>query len=137
MRRQLLILTATLGLFGVLATTPVFAQGNQVRVTIPFQFMVENQVMPAGHYLIQTVDIDEPYVMLARNVKTNQACIFLTEPAERLPVQKHTDVLFLKDNGNRELSRIWISGNEFDFRVIPVQALHQRGWLLTEMSRMF
>jgi hypothetical protein len=132
MKRQLYILTAMLGLLGVLAITPVYANGNQIQVTIPFQFMVENQVLPAGHYLIQSMDVYDPCMMVIRNTKTNQECVFLTERADRLPSQKTTDVLFHQTKGQEHLTRIWINGNDYDLRVIPAQPSRGPWWLLTE-----
>ena len=118
MRRSHIFLTAVLGLLGVLAVVPAFAETDEVQVTIPFQFTVGSQILPAGRYVIHPVDLYDPSLMVIHNVRTADEAIFLTEQVNRQPTDRRTDVSFRQVDGKDCLTRIWMTGYDFDYRVL-------------------
>lgn len=118
MRRSHIFLTALLGLLGVLAVVPAFAESDEIQVTIPFQFTVGSQAMPAGRYVIQPVDVYDSSLFVIHNVRTAQEAIFLTEHVNRRPADRRTDVAFRQMDGKDYLTRIWMNVYDFDYRVL-------------------
>ncbi len=118
MRHKLFFLTAVLGLLGALAVIPAFGQEDQMVVNVPFQFVVRDQVMPSGRYLIQPLDEVSPDLMLIRNMRTGQEAVFLTESVKRMPYEQRSDLVFRQVRGQDVLSRVWLADNSYDSRLI-------------------
>ena len=112
MKAQLLQISAALMLFGRLAAAQVYPPTpGDLKVTVPFEFVVSGQTMPAGNYIIHqtgkpdVIEVCEDGVYCAtvtlapvtpENGETSQA------PAERR--------LVIRQKGDqRFLSQIWLT----------------------------
>ena len=60
--------------------TPVYAQSNEVIATVPFEFVVGAQHLPAGKYMLRPLS-DDPSVVTIENMDGRGAAIALTIPA--------------------------------------------------------
>ncbi len=127
MRRSHILSTALLGLLGMLAVVPAFAESDEIQVTIPFQFTVGHQAMPAGRYVIHPVDLFDSSPFVIHNVHTADEAIFLTEQVNRRPADRRADVAFRQMDGKDYLTRIWMNGYDFEFRVLSApHAINQK-----------
>jgi hypothetical protein len=50
-------------------------------VNVPFQFLVNNQVFPAGHYMIEEDDVAGPTILIIRGTHNREAAFMLTHTA--------------------------------------------------------
>ena len=90
------------------------AQADEVVVKVPFPFVVRGQTLPAGEYILESVDQD-PAVMVIRGAKNNHesATIVLTNPADgHDPAGDAPALTFTRVENQYQLSTIWESGTE-------------------------
>jgi len=79
MRKRLLLTTLGVGLVAAAGVKPVSAMATpEIKAHIPFQFEVENTVLPAGDYTIEPLGIDDPSVLVLRSADDKMAIQFLT-----------------------------------------------------------
>jgi len=79
MRKRLLLTTLGVGLVAAAGVKPVSAMATpEIKAHIPFQFEVENTVLPAGDYTIEPLGIDDPSVLVLRSADDKTAIQFLT-----------------------------------------------------------
>ena len=57
------------------------ASASKLEVNVPFPFLVNNEVFPAGHYMVEQDTVADPSVMLIRGMHTPQAAFVLTHAA--------------------------------------------------------
>ncbi|MEJ2083404.1 MAG: hypothetical protein P8Y94_14835 [Acidobacteriota bacterium] len=127
LRKPSFILAVLLGL----ATAPAFAySGTTVDVNVPFSFIIQGKVLPAGQYqLMQTTVQDNQWVI--QNVKNDsQQAMFTTEQEDVTHSRGDTYVSFKEVNHKEYLSDIWTEGSDQGWHV-PValelaQGSHQQ-----------
>ena len=97
-----------------LASSTVVAQ-------VPFEFMANNKIVPAGECIIQSADMDAR-VLTIRNVATKTG---LLAPSSRADAKKAADstVLVFKHYGNQYfLSEIRLEGSNQTYKLSPSRA---------------
>jgi hypothetical protein len=99
---------ALLGLGLLLTVSAAEAQGPSVRATIPFDFAVGDQVLPAGEYVVSPEGVNVAIAIRSTEgggtvLSTTQAC------TSALPSQK-TQLVFHLVGGRYFLSQIWAQG---------------------------
>jgi hypothetical protein len=107
MKRNLLLFAAALAL---VVTTVASAQSTKVKVTVPFSFIVNRANLPAGEYLVQSVDV-EGKVLAIRNVETNTTNLVIFNSCTSLASPTQTKLIFHRYGERYFLSRIWVAGN--------------------------
>ena len=103
------IRTALLGLGLFFAVSGVQAQENGVKADIPFDFVVGNQVMPAGEYLV-TAQGSGNQVILVRSTDRKNAVMSLTFGCSLSTPSDQTKLVFHTLGGRYFLSQIWAQG---------------------------
>ena len=94
-----------LGVLALLSGTVVFGQTTKtLRVTVPFDFIVAGQKMPAGEYQIDESDHDG--TMIIHSVATKQSAIVLGEPSSMRTSDHPPSVNFETHNGVVHLVRV-------------------------------
>ena len=96
---------------------PASAQeGVTIVADIPFAFMVENTMLPAGKYeFIQTYD--QPWEWAANDAKGMIKVLFSTEPAEMMKPPRSFEATFDYVGGKYFLTNIWLDGEEDGYYV--------------------
>jgi hypothetical protein len=103
------IRTALLG-FGLLfAISGVQAQENGVRADIPFDFVVGNQVLPSGQYLV-TLQGSVHQAILIQSADKKNAAMTVTFTCASANPSKDTKLVFHTLGGRYFLSQIWAQG---------------------------
>lgn len=82
-----------------------------IEVEVPFPFTVHGRTMPAGRYLVRTVELGSPAVEIRGEQATNGAAFILTEPVESQdPAGEKPALTFTRHETSYELTGIWYSG---------------------------
>jgi len=115
MKRNLLLFAAALAL---VVTTVASAQSTKVKVTVPFSFIVNRANLPAGEYLVQSVDV-EGKVLAIRNVVTNTTNLVMFNSCTSLASPTQTKLIFHRYGERYFLSRIWVAGNTSGHELSP------------------
>jgi hypothetical protein len=110
-----LLLTAALAL---LAATAASAQSVNVKATVPFSFIVNRATLPAGQYMLKSVDVDGKAVAI-RNLTSNTSNLILSNACESLKTSGTTKLIFHRYAGRYFLSQIWMQGNNRGREIPP------------------
>jgi len=103
------IRTALLGLGLFFVVSGVRAQENAVKANIPFDFVVGNQVLPAGEYLV-TAQGSANEAILIRSTDSKSAAMTATLSCTSANPSKDTKLVFHTVGGRYFLSQIWTQG---------------------------
>jgi len=114
-------LVAGMGLLSLLSVMPLAAQiATSVDFTTSFPFYAGDAKMPAGSYKITQSDVDAGILEIQSNdgVHATFVDIIPTQSAQPHP---HSDVTFDKYGDTEYLNRMWIQGQEYGMKVIPLR----------------
>jgi hypothetical protein len=126
-------LTAGL-LLAFMIVLPVRAQmpATAIRATIPFDFSVRDEILPAGTYEIKRLS-EQANTLLIRNINdSHQQEVFLTQSTEAVDVSSDTELIFQRYGDRYFLSKLLRAGRQIDQEVVPSNAERQ---LRREMVR--
>jgi hypothetical protein len=90
------------------------AQEMTVKVKVPFAFLVQGQMMPAGEYVVRPVNLDHTAMVIKGEDANRKAiAIVLTTPADgHDPAGEKPALSFSRVENQYRLSAIWESENE-------------------------
>ncbi|MET0214767.1 MAG: hypothetical protein ABW292_17280 [Vicinamibacterales bacterium] len=90
------------------------AHAQEVVVNVPFPFVVQQQTMPAGEYVVERVGQGQDALLIRRTKGVgNSAVIVLTTPASGFdPSGDKPALTFTRDENAYRLSTIWESHTE-------------------------
>lgn len=109
MKKQALMIVATVGFLIVLSAAPAFAQGMpSLRAQVPFEFSISNKAMPAGKYEIVKGSVNGTVVVRAADHKTVAGS--LGTPIGNKREAAATQLLFHRYGNQYFLARIEIEG---------------------------
>jgi hypothetical protein len=103
------IRTALLGLGLFFAVSGVQAQENGVKADVPFDFVVGNQVLPAGEYLV-TAQGSANQAILIRSTDSKNSAMTVTFRCGSANPSKDTKLVFHTLGGRYFLSQVWAQG---------------------------
>lgn len=104
--------------FMVFMVVPVFGQ-TQMKVNVPFEFSVNNHVMPAGNYIVQRVN--ETAVLIRSVDSRDVARVSLTEAAGGGNTLKSPSLTFAKLGDQHYLTSAWFSHDSAGRQFAPVK----------------
>jgi hypothetical protein len=125
MKKQALTLIGVLSL--VLAAGSAFAQSDEVRATVPFDFIANQATVPAGTYSITRLDMTSNIVVIHGLNKKANLMVGTMNQGSRKPCDK-TKLVFHRYGDRYFLSQIWVEGSSH-LRELP------KGRLESEMAR--
>ena len=107
MKNSLLALAMSAAL-GMSATA--FAQTTQLKVTVPFEFIAGDTVLPAGNYDVESIDTWGGKALSVHNVTSNAGTLLLsnscqlakTSDSNKLVFYRYGDEIFPRRNLDRE-----------------------------------
>jgi hypothetical protein len=100
-------------LFAVALTlliTTASAQTVKVKANIPFSFVVNRATMPAGEYLVESMDHDGG-VLAIRDSNSKTTNLVISNSCESVKAATHTKLIFHRYGDRYFLSQVWIQGN--------------------------
>lgn len=96
------------GLLAVLlGTVPVFAQ-TQMKVQVPFDFLVGNRSLPAGDYHLASMATGQ--ALSIQNADGKHAILVIVSAAESLDRSAASKLVFHRYNGTYFLKQVWYAG---------------------------
>jgi hypothetical protein len=102
--------SAFLGLGLLLAVSAAQAQETRVKASIPFDFVVGNQILPAGEYMVSSLgSTNEALVIRSDDSKT--AILSLTNSCSSSKPSDTSKLVFHHLAGRYFLSQVWAAGN--------------------------
>ena len=101
--------SAFLGLGLLLAVSAAQAQEPRVKANIPFDFVVGDQVMPAGEYIVDAAGEATPAILIRSNGGSGSS-IALTFACASAGPSKTTKLVFHTLAGRYFLSQVWAEG---------------------------
>jgi hypothetical protein len=104
--------TALLGVGLLLAGSAAQAQGTHVKGTIPFNFVVGNQVLPAGEYEVTSESFGSPAILIRSDDGKASASLAMTISCSSYKPADKTKLVFHIVAGQYFLSQIWTQGND-------------------------
>jgi len=112
MRKQLMFVFAAL----ILASGSIYAQSATLKAHIPFDFVVENTVLPAGTYSVTPMGAGGAAIRLRSTALKND--IFIMPSSSAVDRAEHeSELLFQFSGGQYSLWQIWTQnyseGREF------------------------
>jgi hypothetical protein len=103
------IRTALFGLGLFFAISGVQAQENGIKANVPFDFVVGNQVLPAGEYLV-TAQGSGNQAILIRSTDRKSTAMTITFSCTSASPSKDTKLVFHTLGGRYFLSQVWAQG---------------------------
>lgn len=82
-----------------------------VVVNVPFPFLVNNEMFPAGHYTIEDDDVAGPSVLFIRGMHTPEAAFVLTRAASGHGPKKPA-LQFERHDDHYRLASVWESPDQ-------------------------
>jgi hypothetical protein len=119
---------ALLLLFVMGVLTLAQAGPGPARFTVPFDFAVGTQVLPAGEYSVQPALSDR---VLLRSHDGRTVTTVLAVPVKSQKASSETALVFKRYGERYFLSQIWTQGSEFG-REVPASAAEQEARKQTE-----
>lgn len=110
-----LLVTAALAL---LATTAASAQSVKVKATVPFSFIVNRATLPAGQYMLSSVD-DQGTAIAIRNLDSNTTNLVLSNACESAKSSDNAKLVFHRYGSRYFLSQVWTGGNNRGREMLP------------------
>ena len=101
--------SAFLGLGFLLAVSAAQAQESRVKANIPFDFVVGDQVMPAGEYQVSPIGGSGQAISILSEDRKSTALVVTSACATSGP-SKNTKLVFHALGGRYFLSQIWTAG---------------------------
>jgi hypothetical protein len=115
MKKQILSLVGMLTL--VLAASSAFAQSQEVRANIPFDFVVSKTTMPAGTYSIGRIGITSDAIVV-RGLNCKAAQLAGTMKQNSAKMNERSKLVFHRYGDRYFLSQVWVEGSD-NVRVLP------------------
>lgn len=103
MRKQLLVAVAVVVLT-LVGSSAAYAQPSLTRVSVPFQFIVGDTVLPAGAYTVS--NIGEPGMLVVRSEDGKSVASVLVNLGDRPSSGTNAALSFTKISGQHFLSRV-------------------------------
>jgi hypothetical protein len=89
------------------ACVPALSQNTKMGASIPFDFVVDGKLMPAGHYTVVPVWTHALNAWRIYNDSNNASVTIMTNEAES-PVSSHNrGLVFLQTGGQKVLVEFW------------------------------
>ncbi len=120
MRKQLLF-TAAAAVLGLLGSSAVYAQAPVTKVSVPFQFIVGETVLPAGSYVVTNIG-EGAGTLSVRSEDGKSAAVALVNVADLPSPGVNAAVAFTKIGGQCFLSTVYTPGARA--QVIPLPKQH-------------
>src|SRR3974390_170536 len=97
----------------LLGAATVYSQAANVaflRVSIPFNFTVDNQQLPAGDYTVSESELNPQSVILLQSADGQHVAVVHTHQTFMLSPAANAELVFQHSGGEYFLSQVWTAG---------------------------
>ena len=106
MKRNLILLATVLALWTAVAS----AQTISLKANVPFKFIVNRATMPAGNYIVQTLDA-QGSVLSIRDQNSSAKGLIVSHSCRSSQAAKDTKLVFHRYGDRYFLKQVWVAGN--------------------------
>jgi len=110
MKKSALTLVGVLSL--LLVAGSAFAQSNEVRANVPFDFVINKTTMPAGQYQIIKVGTEGSDTIAVRGMNVKAVKMVTTNHDQVSKNSDSTRLVFHRYGNRYFLSQIWVEGSD-------------------------
>ena len=125
MRKQFTRLTILLGVLVVLANAVNGQDPHKFEVEIPFTFILEGRMLPAGKCLVQRIDPCKPDILMFKNADAKIVRLMQTHRVESENPSTGSTLVFIRRDGKLYLFQIWNRGDR-NGNQLPLSGENQR-----------
>jgi hypothetical protein len=100
----------TLLSLGVMLASVAYAQTVNVKVNIPFKFVVRDATLPSGEYTIDSLGMTSNAISI-RNSNRKTQTLILSHRCESLKTSEQTKLVFHRYGDQYFLAQIWEAGD--------------------------
>lgn len=108
MKKTLTLFAAALALF---VTTAASAQTVDMKVNIPFNFIINGATLPAGEYSVTSADVGGQ-VLLIRDLSSYRNKLILANSCRSAKAATKTKLVFHRYGNRYFMNQIWIAGDD-------------------------
>ena len=117
MKNSLLALPMSLAL--LMSTAAVHAQATQLKVTVPFEFIAGDTVLPAGNYDVESTDPWGGKALSIHNVTSNAGTILLSNSCQARKTSDSSKLVFHRYGQRYFLAEVWTANTNIG-RTMPL-----------------
>jgi hypothetical protein len=117
MKNRVVRVFASLLLSVLMLGSALYAQNTErvIKANIPFDFVVSNEVFPAGRYSVALVG---PVMLELRDSRGRALINVLTQSVQTLATSDRPKLRFDKEGGQNVLTQVWQEGHEIGQQVL-------------------
>ncbi len=119
-KKQLLVAVMIVGVLALAGSLPAYAQGSPSKVTVPFQFIVGETVLPAGSYVVTNV-ADRSDIVAIQSVDGKLVATAFLQATGIWSQKPNALFSFQKIGGRYFLSEVSIPGSDARAISLPRQ----------------
>jgi hypothetical protein len=119
MKQQTVKSLLMLAIFITFAAIAQAQSGEKVEATIPFNFLVRNQALPAGQYTIAHMRFGMSEGLRFRSRDGHFNAIVLIDPSYDGKYQKESKLVFQRYGDQYILAQVWIAGYSESHSIKP------------------
>lgn len=109
-----------LGLIVTLSAVPGHADDTkEIKVVIPFNFLVGNKELKAGHYVVQSWGTSRNGALLFRSEDGSARQTVFAVPVETNKAGNHERLVFHRYGNEQFAAQVWFMGDEDGYELIP------------------
>ncbi|HET9532427.1 MAG TPA: hypothetical protein VFQ92_18865 [Blastocatellia bacterium] len=113
MKNRILRTIAMLSLAAAISVATVSAQTRtHLEADIPFDFVVGEKTLPAGHYTIKNASRNLQEAILIRSKDGSESALIITGSVSGRTIQKSGKLVFHQYGDKHFLAQVWPSGTE-------------------------
>jgi hypothetical protein len=90
---------------------------HRFEVEIPFEFVLDGRMLPAGKYVVQRFDPTKPNIVMVKNADAKIVRVMLTNRVESERPSADSTLVFIRREGKLYLSEIWTGGDKNGNRI--------------------
>lgn len=117
MKKRVVRVFASLLLSVLMLGSALYAQNTErvIKANIPFDFVVGNEVFPAGRYSVALVG---PVILELRDSRGRALINVLTQSVQTLATSDRPKLRFDNEGGQNVLTQVWQEGHEIGQQVL-------------------
>jgi hypothetical protein len=83
---------------------------HRFKVDVPFQFILNGQMLPAGNYVIERTDPAKPNIVTLKSADSGILRVIITQRVERDNPSAASSLIFIRREGKHYLFQVWNVG---------------------------
>ena len=107
------VVTITILLISLIAAAHRIAKAqgrDRIEVDIPFSFILKEQILPAGKYVVERTDPGRPNILTLRNVDKSVVRVILMQRIEKNEPSTASSLVFIQREEKLYLFEVWNVG---------------------------